>query len=210
MLIHWAATLINRITGICFLRLSRFHRSAGLDDTPSSGRNSPVLSASPSSSKFAFEVSPNMAYPNPRYPPYPTPTIVKPLAQLRQPLLQNLIGKFIYLFVSSMFVYMCAWVRSCIYLVVTNGRRAESYADSVPSIYLHIFSLTFNTFIFFTWTVSLSSPFHMLFCVKLNLLIWYLTQTYFLLALVVLHYLKQIYVFDLCHKYILWMLLEPD
>ncbi|KAK8749543.1 hypothetical protein OTU49_015420 [Cherax quadricarinatus] len=73
-------------------RLSRFHRSAGLDDTPSSGRNSPVLSASPSSSKFVFEVSPNLAYPNPRYPPYPTPTIIKPLVQLRQPLLQNLIG----------------------------------------------------------------------------------------------------------------------
>ncbi|XP_071529568.1 BCAS3 microtubule associated cell migration factor-like isoform X2 [Panulirus ornatus] len=73
-------------------RLSRFHRSAGLDDTPSSGRNSPVLSASPSSSKFIFEVSPNLAYPNPRYPPYPTPTIIKPLVQLRQPLLQNLIG----------------------------------------------------------------------------------------------------------------------
>nr|XP_045610030.1 BCAS3 microtubule associated cell migration factor-like isoform X2 [Procambarus clarkii] len=73
-------------------RLSRFHRSAGLDDTPSSGRNSPVLSASPNSSKFAFEVSPNLAYPNPRYPPYPTPTIIKPLVQLRQPLLQNLIG----------------------------------------------------------------------------------------------------------------------
>ncbi|XP_042237211.1 BCAS3 microtubule associated cell migration factor-like isoform X3 [Homarus americanus] len=73
-------------------RLSRFHRSAGLDDTPSSGRNSPVLSASPSSSKFVFEVSPNLAYPNPRYPPYPSPTIIKPLVQLRQPLLQNLIG----------------------------------------------------------------------------------------------------------------------
>ncbi|XP_076035615.1 BCAS3 microtubule associated cell migration factor-like [Oratosquilla oratoria] len=72
-------------------RLSRFQRSAGLDDTPSSGRNSPVLSASPGGSKFFFEPSPNMAYPNPRYPPYPTPTVVKPLAQLRQPLLQNLI-----------------------------------------------------------------------------------------------------------------------
>ncbi|XP_050727416.1 BCAS3 microtubule associated cell migration factor-like isoform X2 [Eriocheir sinensis] len=81
---HTSSCVVNR--------LSRFHRSAGLDDTPSSGRNSPVLSASPSSSKFAFEVSPNMAYPNPRYPPYPTPTVVKPLVQLRQPLLQNLIG----------------------------------------------------------------------------------------------------------------------
>ncbi|XP_047495407.1 BCAS3 microtubule associated cell migration factor-like isoform X2 [Penaeus chinensis] len=73
-------------------RLSRFHRSAGLDDTPSSGRNSPVLSASPSTSKFVFEPSPNLAYPNPRCPPYPTPNTIKPLVQLRQPLLQNLIG----------------------------------------------------------------------------------------------------------------------
>ncbi|KAK7078259.1 Breast carcinoma amplified sequence 3 [Halocaridina rubra] len=81
---HTSSCVVNR--------LSRFHRSAGLDDTPSSGRNSPVLSASPSSPKSVFELSPNLAYPNPRYPPYPTPTSVKPLVQLRQPLLQNLIG----------------------------------------------------------------------------------------------------------------------
>ncbi|XP_042880190.1 BCAS3 microtubule associated cell migration factor-like isoform X2 [Penaeus japonicus] len=81
---HTSSCVVNR--------LSRFHRSAGLDDTPSSGRNSPVLSASPSTSKFVFEPSPNLAYPNPRCPPYPTPYTIKPLVQLRQPLLQNLIG----------------------------------------------------------------------------------------------------------------------
>ncbi|XP_066955101.1 BCAS3 microtubule associated cell migration factor-like isoform X3 [Macrobrachium rosenbergii] len=81
---HTSSCVVNR--------LSRFHRSAGLDDTPSSGRNSPVLSASPNASKSMFDLSPNLAYPNPRYPPYPTPTTVKPLVQLRQPLLQNLIG----------------------------------------------------------------------------------------------------------------------
>ncbi|XP_068228212.1 BCAS3 microtubule associated cell migration factor-like isoform X2 [Palaemon carinicauda] len=81
---HTSSCVVNR--------LSRFHRSAGLDDTPSSGRNSPVLSASPNTSKSMFDLSPNLAYPNPRYPPYPTPTTVKPLVQLRQPLLQNLIG----------------------------------------------------------------------------------------------------------------------
>lgn len=90
----------------CYLytpRLSRFHRSAGLDDTPSSGRNSPVLSASPSTSKFVFEPSPNLAYPNPRCPPYPTPNTIKPLVQLRQPLLQNLIGECAN--VSQVFIY---------------------------------------------------------------------------------------------------------
>ncbi|KAK4303663.1 hypothetical protein Pmani_024333 [Petrolisthes manimaculis] len=80
-------------TSTCVVnRLSRFHRSAGLDDTPSSGRNSPVLSASPGSSKFGFEVSPTLAYPNPRYPPYPSPTVVRPLVQLRQPILHSLLG----------------------------------------------------------------------------------------------------------------------
>ncbi|KAB7506922.1 Breast carcinoma-amplified sequence 3-like protein [Armadillidium nasatum] len=71
--------------------VNRFQRSAGLDDAPSSGRNSPVLSTSPGVSKLAFEPSPNLAYQNPRYPPYPSPVTIKPLAQLRQPLLQNLI-----------------------------------------------------------------------------------------------------------------------
>lgn len=112
MVFFWFLSRWSITEEISLLRLSRFHRSAGLDDTPSSGRNSPVLSASPSSSKFAFEVSPNMAYPNPRYPPYPTPTVVKPLVQLRQPLLQNLIGKFVLLY--------CIFIHLLIFCVVID------------------------------------------------------------------------------------------
>ena len=63
-------------------RLSRFHRSAGLDDTPSSGRSSPVLSASPNNSRL-LESPTLLPYPNPRLPPYPHPIVVTPLVQLR-------------------------------------------------------------------------------------------------------------------------------
>ncbi|XP_046644842.1 breast carcinoma-amplified sequence 3 homolog isoform X3 [Daphnia pulicaria] len=63
-------------------RLSRFHRSAGLDDTPSSGRSSPVLSGSPNNSR-PLESTTLLPYPNPRLPPYPHPTVVVPLVQLR-------------------------------------------------------------------------------------------------------------------------------
>lgn len=63
-------------------RLSRFHRSAGLDDTPSSGRSSPVLSASPNNSR-PLESTTLLPYPNPRLPPYPHPIVVNPLVQLR-------------------------------------------------------------------------------------------------------------------------------
>ena len=65
-------------------RLSRFHRSAGLDDgyTPSSGRNSPVLSGSPGNSRHV-ESTALFPYPNPRVAPYPYPTVVSPLAQIR-------------------------------------------------------------------------------------------------------------------------------
>ena len=64
-------------------RLSRFHRSAGLDDiNPSSGRSSPVLSGSPGNHRH--QESPALfPFPNPRLPPYPHPTVVAPLAQLR-------------------------------------------------------------------------------------------------------------------------------
>ncbi|KAF5287899.1 hypothetical protein FQA39_LY04073 [Lamprigera yunnana] len=58
-------------------RMSRFHRSAGL---PVEGRsNSPV-------SLFEAPVNSNIPFNNPRLPPYPQPTIVHPLAQIRQPL----------------------------------------------------------------------------------------------------------------------------
>jgi hypothetical protein len=56
-------------------RLSRFHRSAGL---PVDGRSSsPILMA-----EHAVQ---STAYANPRLPPFPHPTVVLPLAQLRQP-----------------------------------------------------------------------------------------------------------------------------
>jgi len=73
-------------------RLSRFHRTAGLDDNPTSGRNSPVLSFSPGGSTTnVFPVGKSYdllhlgsPYPNPRLPPFPHPLIIHPLAQLRQ------------------------------------------------------------------------------------------------------------------------------
>ncbi|GIX68121.1 breast carcinoma-amplified sequence 3 homolog [Caerostris extrusa] len=82
-------------------RLSRFHRSAGLEEiqqASSTGRNSPVLSGSPSSSASnlsrAYDTHPSMAYQtgflsrmgNSRLPPYPHPTTIQPLAQLKQAL----------------------------------------------------------------------------------------------------------------------------
>lgn len=82
-------------------RLSRFHRSAGLEDIqhPSStGRNSPVLSGSPgssgSSSGRVYDSHPSVPYHstnisrmgNARLPPYPHPTTVTPAAQLKQSL----------------------------------------------------------------------------------------------------------------------------
>lgn len=57
-------------------RLSRFHRSAGLTDD-STRSHSPVSYA-----EFPLSVYP---YTNPRLPPYPHPTILHPLAQIRQP-----------------------------------------------------------------------------------------------------------------------------
>lgn len=56
-------------------RLSRFHRSAGLS---ADGRSSsPIL--------MAEHAVHSTAYANPRLPPFPHPTVVLPLAQLRQP-----------------------------------------------------------------------------------------------------------------------------
>ncbi|XP_043266893.1 titin homolog isoform X2 [Venturia canescens] len=57
-------------------RLSRFHRSAGLTDD-STRSHSPVSHA-----ELPVSVYP---YSNPRLPPYPHPTILHPLAQIRQP-----------------------------------------------------------------------------------------------------------------------------
>lgn len=56
-------------------RLSRFHRSAGLN---ADGRScSPIL--------MAEHAANSSAYANPRVPPFPHPIVVLPLAQLRQP-----------------------------------------------------------------------------------------------------------------------------
>lgn len=60
-------------------RLSRFHRSAGLSID---GRSSSPVSYSENSHSQCVQ----SAFPNPRTPPYPHPTVVLPLAQLRQPI----------------------------------------------------------------------------------------------------------------------------
>ncbi|XP_024941199.1 uncharacterized protein LOC107268137 isoform X2 [Cephus cinctus] len=57
-------------------RLSRFHRSAGLTDDGTRS-HSPVSHTEPPLSVYPYS--------NPRLPPYPHPTILHPLAQIRQP-----------------------------------------------------------------------------------------------------------------------------
>ncbi|XP_058816172.1 breast carcinoma-amplified sequence 3 homolog isoform X2 [Topomyia yanbarensis] len=59
-------------------RLSRFHRSAGLSIE---GRSSSPVSHL----EHPASHTPTSAYANPRIPPFPHPTVVQPLAQLRQP-----------------------------------------------------------------------------------------------------------------------------
>lgn len=59
-------------------KLSRFHRSAGLG---ADGRSSSPISHSESTT-FVQSLQP---YHNPTLPPFPRPTVVQPLAQLRQP-----------------------------------------------------------------------------------------------------------------------------
>ena len=77
-------------------KLSRFHRSAGLNEGPpasSSGRNSPAphstLGSTPTDKMFDFPpgmfLGSPLAYPTPHLPPYPSPTLIQPVAQLRQP-----------------------------------------------------------------------------------------------------------------------------
>ena len=85
---HTATRVVNK--------LSRFHRSAGLRETPataasSSGRNSPnpVLGSTPTDKVFDFPpgtfLGSPVAFPSPHLPPFPSPTLVQPIAQLRQP-----------------------------------------------------------------------------------------------------------------------------
>lgn len=76
-------------------RMSRFHRSAGLDEIErtTTGRHSPVLSGSPSSTSGIQELYPTYTrqnaltnnFGNPRLPPYPHPIPIYPLAQVKQP-----------------------------------------------------------------------------------------------------------------------------
>ncbi|XP_053678611.1 uncharacterized protein LOC128728987 [Anopheles nili] len=63
-------------------RLSRFHRSAGLSID---GRSSSPVSHSGEGGAGSHHTPTATAYANPRTPPFPHPTIVQPLAQLRQP-----------------------------------------------------------------------------------------------------------------------------
>ena len=86
-------------------KLSRFHRSAGLNENPpttSSGRSSPSpsLGSSPAPSKhFEFPsgvfLGQPVAYPSPHLPPYPSPTMIQPIAQLRQPYIVTLTSQVI-------------------------------------------------------------------------------------------------------------------
>ena len=62
-----------------------------------SGRSSPnpTLGSSPVFSKMFVDAPGSpvvMAYPNPHVPPFPAPTLVQPVAQLRQPYLVSTIG----------------------------------------------------------------------------------------------------------------------
>ncbi len=105
---HTAPRVVNR--------LSRFHRSAGIDEhrssttATSSGRNSPnpnSMGTSPVVSSSLSKLSlggidpigncPPMVipYPNPYIPPFPTPTLVQPIAQLRQPYIVTLTNQTI-------------------------------------------------------------------------------------------------------------------
>ncbi|CAG9856672.1 unnamed protein product [Phyllotreta striolata] len=64
-------------------KMSRFHRSAGLSVDGRS--NSPIsMLEAPSISHFPYH--------NPRLPPFPHPTVVHPLAQIRQPILMQNAG----------------------------------------------------------------------------------------------------------------------
>ena len=92
-------------------KLSRFHRSAGLNENPpttSSGRSSPSpsLGSSPAPSKhFEFPsgvfLGQPVAYPSPHLPPYPSPTMIQPIAQLRQPYIVTLVTSQVNLPASS-------------------------------------------------------------------------------------------------------------
>ncbi|XP_070204277.1 BCAS3 microtubule associated cell migration factor-like isoform X3 [Littorina saxatilis] len=81
---HCQARVVNRI--------SRFHKSTGLDDLEqgAAGRHSPVLSSSPGSAgpqdhypSLIRQNALNNNMGNPRLPPFPHPSTVQPLAQIK-------------------------------------------------------------------------------------------------------------------------------
>ncbi|KAK7474430.1 hypothetical protein BaRGS_00034313 [Batillaria attramentaria] len=85
---HGHARVVNRA--------SRFHKSAGLDelDQGAAGRHSPILSSSPGSSgpqdhypSLIRQNALNNNMGNPRLPPFPHPTTIHPLAQIKQQVL---------------------------------------------------------------------------------------------------------------------------
>ncbi|XP_076452638.1 BCAS3 microtubule associated cell migration factor-like [Babylonia areolata] len=81
---HCGARVVNRV--------SRFHKSTGLDDLEqgAAGRHSPVLSSSPGSAgpqdhypSLIRQNALNNNMGNPRLPPFPHPTTIQPLAQIK-------------------------------------------------------------------------------------------------------------------------------
>ena len=102
-------------------KLSRFHRSAGLNEGPppsSSGRNSPApaLGSTPTDKVFDFPpglfLGSPIAYPSPHLPPYPSPTLIQPVAQLRQPYIVT--------------------ITSQVNLTGARGRTSHNKRNSVP------------------------------------------------------------------------------
>ncbi|CAB4064391.1 Breast carcinoma-amplified sequence 3 homolog,Breast carcinoma-amplified sequence 3 [Lepeophtheirus salmonis] len=138
-------------------RLSRFHRSAGIDSSAlrtTSGRDSPnpTLGSSPSAgSGGAFmetNVSPPIIpYPNPHLPPFPTPALIQPIAQLRQPYLlsslQHLgsvskkgggrpaIGDDIPIRLACTFAPSRAWLIGTQHTMFTRQQRNKTYGFSI-------------------------------------------------------------------------------
>ena len=108
---HTSARVVNK--------LSRFHRSAGLHEAgagpppSSSGRNSPnpTLGSTPGSDKV-FDFPPGMflgspiASPSPHLPPFPSPTLIQPIAQLRQPYIVTITSQVGIIIVSTIIIIL--------------------------------------------------------------------------------------------------------
>ena len=98
---HTSARVVNK--------LSRFHRSAGLHEAgapsapSSSGRNSPnpTLGSTPGSDK-GFDFPPGMFLGSPIA--YPSPTLIQPIAQLRQPYIVTITSQVGIIIVSTIII----------------------------------------------------------------------------------------------------------